>query len=906
MIVPDGAEGGGSAGRPVHDDLQLEYHHRAAVDSPGFLPMSSRCARSSDSRSFLASPSPASAPDSPLDMARYSSGSRTPAETVYPRREHHPASTPPAPNERYPYDIRRHSESQPMTHNDPIFPWDGLSDAHPTNIYGGTYFSQNVNNIQRHGEAGLHILHRAIAGDAFHDSGDRFPQPRCHKETRTKLLDILWKWSCGVQPPRKWTSDEEHEDNNDPSSAILWLHGPAGSGKSAVAQSFCHDLQSKGRLGGGFFFKRGHASRGNANKLFPSIAYQLARLPQFRQFRDVISQIVENDPSIVDRSFFNQLHELIVVPCRQSRLLHPVVIVIDGLDECAGNDVQQEILRVIGNAVSRERLPILFLIASRPESHINETLADPPLDTTHWPLNIEESFEDVRIYLKAEFDRIHREHRTMAAVPYPWPSSQIVDHLVDISSGYFIYAAAVVKFIDDKQFRPKERLNIILGIEDRYSELPFAPLDQLYLQILSSVHIRFRSSLLEILVAVHAQFALTVSDLEQLLELDEGDIALILRSLHSVIWAEDEHRSQVTVYHASFLDFLEDPSRSGSFHVGSSQCRTNLSLHLLKAFSRKDGDPSFNRQEELAWSIGGAPFQYIICAEPSPDLLLGVRSLNPDFLFGFKSPGESVINFLRWVEKFNPVDEGLVSLWEDYSFMSLCDEAWDPTPEEDDQEWNTPCDDTLLQLSPQLLQILYASKVLPDICEERCLVRIRFLLGLSWDDLKKAVCPLRGIFEDDLEGLQKLRTCNFDKAFSARLDASVVLSHLAHRAVCIIGEIINDEAQRQSLEWVVRGWGFLLRSCPASADLLQGLAEIENGAEVENGHTDAFHRVEEPEDLHNVVPWLKTCNPSPNLMARYEHLLDRCIKGKNWRGIDYSFDYLEGRWMEWLERAKSA
>ncbi|KAJ7033858.1 hypothetical protein C8F04DRAFT_957211, partial [Mycena alexandri] len=447
----------------------------------------------------------------------------------------------------------------------------------------------------------LHILHRAIAGDALHDSTERFPQPRCHKETRTKLLDILWNWSCGVQPPRKWTSDEEHEDDHGASSAILWLHGPAGSGKSAVAQSFCQNLRSKGRLGGGFFFKRGHASRGNANKLFPTIAYQLARLPQFGQFRDNISQIVENDPSVVDGSFSNQLHELIVVPCRQSRLSQPVVIVIDGLDECAGNDVQQEILWVIGNAVSRESLPILFLIASRPESHISETLAGPPLDTTHWPLNIEESFDDVRIYLQAELDRIHREHRTMAAVPYPWPSVQIVNHLVEKSSGYFIYAATIIKFIDDKQFRPKERLDIILGMEDRYSELPFAPLDQLYLQILCDVHIRFRSSLLEILVAVHAQFALTVSDLEHLLELNEGEVALILRTLHSVIWVEDEHSSQVTVYHASFLDFLEDPSRSGSFHVGSSQCRTNLSLHLLKAFSRNDGDPSFNRQEQLAW-----------------------------------------------------------------------------------------------------------------------------------------------------------------------------------------------------------------------------------------------------------------------------------------------------------------
>ncbi|KAJ7853182.1 hypothetical protein B0H14DRAFT_2240975, partial [Mycena olivaceomarginata] len=87
----------------------------------------------------------------------------------------------------------------------------------------------------------LHILHRAVAGDAFHDSAERYPQPRCHPDTRTKLLDVLWNWACGTEPPRNWTSNgcPPHVETNQLSSGILWLHSPAGSGKSAVAQSFC-------------------------------------------------------------------------------------------------------------------------------------------------------------------------------------------------------------------------------------------------------------------------------------------------------------------------------------------------------------------------------------------------------------------------------------------------------------------------------------------------------------------------------------------------------------------------------------------------------------------------------------------------------------------------------------------
>ncbi|KAF8132731.1 hypothetical protein K438DRAFT_1517858, partial [Mycena galopus ATCC 62051] len=228
-----------------------------------------------------------------------------------------------------------------------------------------------------------------------------------------------------------------------PSSGILWLY-PAGSGKSAVAQSFCQTLKDEARrFGGSFFFNRGHPSRGSAKKLFPTIAYQLALLlPELKQ---PISQIVENDPAIVYRSFSTQLQELVVKPCRG--LSQPMSLIIDGLDECEGQDMQMELLRSIGNAIGREDLPILFLIASRPESHIRETFAAPTLNRFHRPVNINQSFHDVCKYLVDEFHRIHREHwTTMATVPSPWPSSQILETLIQKSSGYFIYASTVIKF----------------------------------------------------------------------------------------------------------------------------------------------------------------------------------------------------------------------------------------------------------------------------------------------------------------------------------------------------------------------------------------------------------------------------------------------------------------------------
>jgi hypothetical protein len=251
---------------------------------------------------------------------------------------------------------------------------------------------------------------------------------------------------------------------------------------------------------------------------------------------------------------------------------------------------------------TEQQLPFRFLIASRPESHIREIFTD-ALNNIHCPLNVEQSFEDVRRYLLNEFARIHREHHaTMARVPYPWPTPEIVDNLVHNSSGYFIYMSTIIKFMDDKKFRPTERLVII---NEPLLESPFASLDRLYTQILSQVHAR--PQLLKILTVIAAEMELPVAHVEQLLELEEGDVRLALCGLHSVISGLEGDSSDdwpfnwcLHFHHASFRDFLQDPGRAGIFYIGGCSHRTDLSHHILKAFSYRHQYPSQNRRDHVS------------------------------------------------------------------------------------------------------------------------------------------------------------------------------------------------------------------------------------------------------------------------------------------------------------------
>ncbi|KAF7369154.1 NACHT domain-containing protein [Mycena venus] len=441
----------------------------------------------------------------------------------------------------------------------------------------------NVNHIQRQGESGFHILHRASADAAVHNSAENYSQPKCHPETRTKMLEDLWEWS-----------------NSDPDRRMLWFYGPAGAGKSSVARSFCQKLEEEGRLGASFFFKRGHPSRGDGHKLFPTIAYQLCLAAP--GLKHIISQILEDDPSITNRSLSVQLQKLIIEPCRRSFPNPSLVVVIDGLDECEDKNVQAEILRSFG--IHQEPLPLLFFIASRPEAHIWETFIS-TLEAIYRPVNVEQSFDDVRKYLLEEFARIHRDHcKTMDTVPFPWPTPAIVDNFVNKSSGYFIYVATVVKFIDDKDFRPTERLHVITNIQEPQPDCgsPFAALDALYTQILLAVP--RRPHFLKILAVIAAKIFLRFRYIDQLLELQPGEVQLAVRGLRSVIgaqkWGSSEcndwsSESGIIVHHASFLDFLQDPVRAGIFYVGVSSLRTDLCCHILKALSYSYDDFSLNR-----------------------------------------------------------------------------------------------------------------------------------------------------------------------------------------------------------------------------------------------------------------------------------------------------------------------
>ncbi|KAJ7461885.1 hypothetical protein FB451DRAFT_1139917, partial [Mycena latifolia] len=293
-----------------------------------------------------------------------------------------------------------------------------------------------------------------------------------------------------------------------------------------------------------------------------------------------------------------------------------------------------------------------ILIAGRQEPQISQVFKEPGMTGLYHLLDIRPSFMDIRNYLLSEFDRIHHEHEeTMASVPTPWPTWDILGDLVDKSSGYFIYAATIIKFIDDRDFRPTERLAAVVKNLPTEWGTPFQALDELYSQILQDSP--FQSCMLNILcIIVHgSMLQLSTKKIEKLLGLNPGDVKLALRRLQSLLLVPQDETQFISLHHKSFCDFLIDPNRSGKFHIGLKQ-RKDLARFILRALSHSPINKARPSSNHVAWEIGTLGLEYITSViQPSTELIPLIQTINFDFFWGDPPELRKHANeMIRWLK----------------------------------------------------------------------------------------------------------------------------------------------------------------------------------------------------------------------------------------------------------------
>jgi len=410
----------------------------------------------------------------------------------------------------------------------------------------------------------MELLQQHITPGAFHNSDERYDPPKCHPHTRRAVLKKIIDW---VKDANKV-------------ALILWLYGPAGAGKSAIMQTIADLLEKAGLLAAAFFFSRNAPGRSTKAPLVATLTYQL--IISIPEIRARVLKAVEEDPALFSRSIEAQIQALIIKPLNAVAnddtlspilLSRPRLIILDGLDECQSSttSAQTQILNALSTAVKDLDIPLCFLIASRPEQDIRQAFNDQNgLGSLSFSIALDDTYQpddDIRVFLRSTFDEIIRQHPSRAHLPASWPSLEDIGRLVEKSSGQFIFASTVAKYVNSHRHWPPHRLKIILGQSEPGQETPFAELDSLYRLILSSVADTEKlKDLLMILVfrPFSSIWKQTTNIIERFLFQRPGEINMILIDLHSIIHvpSSGDKCDEPQFFHASLPDFLLDRSRS--------------------------------------------------------------------------------------------------------------------------------------------------------------------------------------------------------------------------------------------------------------------------------------------------------------------------------------------------------
>ena len=387
----------------------------------------------------------------------------------------------------------------------------------------------------------------------------------------------------------QWLTDKED-------SQIFWLNGLAGTGKTAIAQTFAEISFADGKLGASFFCSRDSGDRSNLQAIFPTLAFQLAY--KYPKFREQLVQVLRTNPDVGRESICSQLEKVIIRPFVATGISS--LIIIDALDECEDKVPTSTLLYALSLYI-REIPDVKFLITSRPESRIREGFKLTSL------LPVTEKLElhgverlsvdnDIRFYLKIRLADI-RKTRPDCKLPEEWPPSSDIEILCEKTAGLFIYASMVVKFIASFYYSPTERLNHIIS-NSHYVDYE-EEIDQAYTQILDLAFRDVRSNGQElysrlrfIVGAVVLVFdPLSKKALSDLLIncRDPSDISISLYFLHSLLHVPDNEDDPICVLHKSLSHFLTDRGRCKDerFFIDPSIHHENIMLSCLDLMKRR-------------------------------------------------------------------------------------------------------------------------------------------------------------------------------------------------------------------------------------------------------------------------------------------------------------------------------
>jgi hypothetical protein len=369
---------------------------------------------------------------------------------------------------------------------------------------------------------------------------------------------------------------------------IFWLSGMAGTGKSTIAKTFAQLLDGskpKDYLGASFFCSRDDDKLSDHHLIIPNIAYQLGQYD--KGFYSEVARSLQEDPNLADLDIENRFQKLILEPLQSTRTDRTlIVIVLDAIDECVGRP--EEIVALFAS-LHLTTLPfsVKLFVTGRPEAKIRQALSHSNVKSQLQPLQLHEIEHsivrsDIGVFLGHHFNLLNDARSDL---PKHWPTEADVRALGDLAGDLFIFAATAVKFINNPEDHPVDKLSIILATVHSHGQI-----DPLYKQVLDSAlrtenDATFVKNFQDVMgMVVCLREPLTIRGLRLLLDAPSSSVRRIVTRLYSVVVAPESEDEYIRMIHPSFPDYLTDGHRctDKQYFIDKSRHHADIARLALK------------------------------------------------------------------------------------------------------------------------------------------------------------------------------------------------------------------------------------------------------------------------------------------------------------------------------------
>ena len=406
----------------------------------------------------------------------------------------------------------------------------------------------------------------------------------CLPGTRGALLDGIARWVDSV-----------------PDQKLYWLHGIAGSGKSAIANTIARNFDDQRLLAGCFFCKRDDPDLRNTDKVIPSLAFHLSVWHQPYSAKLLAILQGEEKNKLASKTVQEQFELLIKGPAlelsrdEQIQSPRPLIIVIDALDECGVNMRQRFHLAQVLVQVAQMVPWLKLFVTSRPLPEFFQVFegAGDALKKLH--LNeAGDPTADIKLYTKHRAGIIATEN----LLDPTWLTEEQVDAFTRKAHGLFIWTSTVFNFIEGQVDIDHAVAIVFAASPDREDENPEAALDDIYRMVLQEVGKGGPRNMLLVRTVAGVVFGtarnvpLPIDAIAKLIpQFDETVIGRVIDQLQAVLYKDIEQQNAIRVCHPSWMDFMSLETRSVQFWTQPSDIDFKLASRCLQVL--KDG-LSFN------------------------------------------------------------------------------------------------------------------------------------------------------------------------------------------------------------------------------------------------------------------------------------------------------------------------